>query len=289
MCMENREADTIGSVLEKMPFSIEEIMIPWQKTITIERKPSKAEAGKKARKMKGKYIDLIVVVDENGLPLGTATIEALTEYDGKRPLQVIQVGEHKVKSSSTIPDVVKKMIDFRTNANELYFVTDNDGKCAGVFNYADFNKRICYFYAYGVLLMLEQLCRLALERLFDQNSDRRDKWLEKLSHKDQDEINGWSKKNKEPKLSCASLSQLLKALKNMRASDVVIGFVKHSTLSPYKVNNVRIRVAHPVKFLVKKSEILYSLECLQNLWGCREDVSRLLKDRKIGAPQQDCS
>ena len=232
-------------------------------------------------------IDLIVVTNDGVSPEGTMTKNSLTEYmlTGKFPfMHLIPSDGYFVNHQTTLLQAAKKMVDLKSNENQIFFATNEKKECCGIFNYADFNKRICYFYTYGVILMLEQLCRVNIERLFDQSSQMRDEWLNSLGQKDRKKIGEWSVKNGESMLSCATLTQLLKVIAKSDRSDAGVKFLKKYADSLTALNKIRIRVAHPVKLLVKRNEILDSIRCLIKICEGRDGISRMLKDRKIGRP-----
>ena len=112
----------------------------------------------------------------------------------------------------------------------------------------------------------------------------RDEWLNSLEENDRREIIKRSVKNGESKLSCAALNQLLKVITKSDRSDAGIKFLKKYADSSTAVNEIRTRVAHPVKLLVRRDEILDSIHYLMEIWEGRDEISRMLKDRKIGRP-----
>ena len=112
----------------------------------------------------------------------------------------------------------------------------------------------------------------------------RDEWLNSLGQKDRKKISERSAKNGESILSCATLIQLLEVIEKSNWSDPEIKFLKKYADSSTALNKIRIRVAHPVKLLVKRNEILDSIRCLIKIWEGRDEISRMLKDRKICRP-----
>ncbi len=284
MFLEYPENDTIGRILDDIPFNVERIMTPWSEVIKVKSDEGRENVKKLIQKMDKEKIDLIVVTDDGISPNGTTTKKSLIEYMSIGNLHFIPPDEHFVNHPTTLLLAAKKMVDLKSNGNEIFFVINEKKECCGIFNYADFNKRICYFYSYGVILMLEQLCRVNIERLFDQSSRMRDEWLNSLEENDRREIIKRSVKNGESKLSCAALNQLLKVITKSDRSDAGIKFLKKYADSSTAVNEIRTRVAHPVKLLVRRDEILDSIHYLMEIWEGRDEISRMLKDRKIGRP-----
>ena len=287
MFSEYPDNDTIGRILDDIPFNVERIMTPWSKVIKVRSDENREKVKELIQEMDKERIDLIVVTNDGVSPEGTMTKNSLTEYmlTGKFPfMHLIPSDGYFVNHQTTLLQAAKKMVDLKSNENQIFFATNEKKECCGIFNYADFNKRICYFYTYGVILMLEQLCRVNIERLFDQSSQMRDEWLNSLGQKDRKKIGEWSVKNGESMLSCATLTQLLEVIAKSNGSDAEIKFLKKYADSSTALNKIRIRVAHPVKLLVKRNEILDSIRCLIKIWEGRDEISRMLKDRKICRP-----
>ena len=283
----NGHRDEIGVILDQMALSVENIMIPWAKVIKVKQNEDAIRVAKIVNCMRANYIDLAVVTDDSDTPLGTVDLQSLRKKSITNSFSRSLLDQRTIQNNTTIQDALKKIVDLKQNNNEIFFIRDEQRKYVGIFNYADFNKRVCYLYTYGIILMLEQLCRLMVEQSYDQRSELRDSWMRYLKPKERKKIRNWSKTNKDSNLSCASLVQLLKVIKKAGLP----GFTGHLALEHDSITTavkiVRHRVAHPVKLLMKRESILSSLKSLLRIWSLKEDIADCLGNRKIGRPNID--
>lgn len=130
----------------------------------------------------------------------------------------------------------------------LYSVLSNKRLITGIINFADLNRRPVYIVAYAALVNSEIYLKTEIRRSYGRDDIS---WLDLLNSKERGKIHDIKKNNGVDYLDALSLKHLVSLVKNEKCK---FRLVKHAELDSLEaVSNLRNRVAHPVRILIRKS------------------------------------
>ena len=238
----------------------ERLCTPFSKILGISDDATANEIREKVNEAKDASIDSIVIFDRANSFRNYILIEDVVtnnyQLDKKLLKRCIEV-----PASSDLFAILNKFssdCDRHRSHYPLYSVLNPEKRIVGIINFADLNRRPVYIVAYAALVNSEIYLKTEIRKAYGKDDLS---WLHILDSKEKGKIDDIKQSHGVDYFGAMSLKHLMSLVKSERCKFKVTDQRELDSLEA--ISNLRNRVAHPVRILIRRSRYKRDLKDLQ--------------------------